>query len=316
MKVRNILTVLLLSSLCLCASAQEKKPLHKKSKALSPSEIVDSLEKNSYAIMLVREATMMRNELLEKCSDSTDIIACNDTISRLQSVLAEFPADTLLLRQKSELEALRDTLETNLEGKKHKGRECEILSLRIDSLSFSLKHVDSLKNEIAIWGDSLQNILMEKEKVQADLKLLTDRKGLMDTCVIRTSLDALKKPYDEVIAQECLQKFKLMHPDLQQQLTQLPVLLKEYRDFYEEYWELLIDLQLDEDRTELTLKVTYSNKWITCIKNRRYYKTYYGKGWSIPYLDAKYKEIMSRLEKNKKVQKTDLLVDFTDIMHE
>lgn len=315
MKVRNILTVLLLSSLCLCASAQEKKPLHKKSKALSPSEIVDSLEKNSYAIMLVREATMMRNELLEKCSDSTDIIACNDTISRLQSVLAEFSADTLLLRQKSELEARLDTLETNLGGKKHKGKECEILSLRIDSLSFSLKHVDSLKNEIAIWGDSLQNILTEKEKAQADLKLLTDRKGLLDTCVIRIALDALEKPYDDSVQETKLQ-FELIHPDLQQQLVELPGLLNQYCDFYDEYRTILMDMQDDRDRRNLYGTTAYSNKWIARIKNLSYYKAYYGKGWSIPYLDAKYKELISRLEKHKKAQKTSQVADFTDLLNE
>ena len=328
MKIRTILTVLLLTLLCVSAFAQEKdlpekKSPEKKARSLSPSEIIDSLEKNSRAIMLVCEANELIDRLNNMLGDTTEIKANQDTISRLRSVWAAFPADTLLQRQKSKLENDIDTLTLKRSTINKRRSEFEALTEQIKeneeqlkAVTDSLNLIDSLRKEIAAWENNLQNIRSDREKAVVYLKLLTDRKGLLDTCVIRTALDALKKPYDEENVQGCLQQFKLMHSDLQLQLAELPVLLKQYRDFYDSYRGLLIDLQYDEYRTELTLKEAYANKWIGKIKSQSYYKTYYGKGWSIPYLDAKYKELMSRLEKNKKVQKTTQLADFMDLIHE
>ena len=314
---------MMLNLLCLSISAQEKKA-SEKSRYLSPSEIVDSLKKNSYAIMLVRDATQMRATLQDMCSDTTDVVAHKDSVSRLQGGLADFPADSLLQMRKRDLEALRDSLNVRLaEAQKRRNKETnDTLQLQLsecqvslDSLSETLADLDSLKGQIALWEGRLNNVLAEREKAEADLRLLTDRKGMLDTCVVRTALAALEKPYDEEIVKETITQFELIHPDLQTQLSELLVLLKKYGGFYEEYRQVLMDLQYDPAKNVFETEA-YSNKWTTKVKNLSYYKTYYAKGWNIPYLDAKYKDVMSRINANKKAKKKAELADFTDLINE
>ena len=311
--------MLMLNLLCLSISAQEKKA-SEKSCNLTASEIVDSLKKNSYAIMLVREATHMRDTLQKMCNDSTAILAHQDTISHFQGRLAEFPADSLLQKKKEELETLRDSLNSRLsdaQEKKHKKLTVKLSACQEDlaSLMDTLSQMDSLKQEIHLWESRLGDVLHEKEAMEADLRLLTERKGLMDTSVVRIAFDIIEKPYNEPNVNETIAQFELIHPDLKAELSELFTLLKKYGAFYDEYRGMLIELQYDGARNVYET-VAYSNKWTTKVKNLSYYKAYYSKGWNIPYLDARYKKILSRLEANRKATKTSQLADFTDLIYE
>ena len=84
-------------------------------------------------------------------------------------------------------------------------------------------------------------------------------------------------------------------------------LLRDYEKSYKEFQSILRDAQNDIDRTNKFANVEdYKTKYIQRIKGMLYYRKYYGKDWTIRYLDEQIEKTMETLTNHTKDKPADL----------
>lgn len=272
MRFKSIIVSLCLCLVCFCAAGQE----------ISVQDILDSLQKNQGSIELVNAVSKKTEELKANISNLGKAIASTE----------------------SEINALEDSMKTENVDKTKDSIYYYAIRSAIDFLNVKCQTTPLEKRRMK------QNA--QKGQYEDELRILEEKKGFIDTCVLRISVKSLSNPFDKKTMDLVNEEFKKMSPSLQKYVSGIVPLLEGYETYYTEFCRVLSDAQKDEDRTSPFATESYPAKVQNRLKQMPYYKKHYKTTWYIPYLNQMIDKAMAEARKHSKNYRA----DFTGLLTE
>lgn len=204
--------------------------------------------------------------------------ACLVSYGQDKKTKGEKPSKELLaardsIKQKDAIISLKDSLIAELSAK-HQGQ--------IDSMSCIIEMKDSL--------------IAAKDAIIAEFEA---NHGYVDTCIVKFANRCLYQKFNKDEVNDAIKYFENIHSEtLKADLAIVLELLSSYESSYNAFLDLLKEAQSDQEIHSPFAVYDYKEKYLGAIRNLDYYKKYYGKAWTIKYLDKLIDEAINRLEKH------------------
>jgi len=216
------------------------------------------------------------------CLLSMNTYAKKNTQTPKDTITTEVTCNDLVTNDS--VRTIIDSLETIIESQKSLTNE---YIRQIETLSSTIQN-DSVQL------DSLTHLLQTREN---ELMTFKSNQGFIDTCLLKISLRTLSEAYNKKRVDEAIICFdKIYSTKLKQDLSMLPILLREYEKAYQEFILILSEAQKDDDRKSPFACDQYKKKYIDKIKSMSYYKTYFtNKNWYITYLNDQITTALDKL---------------------
>lgn len=196
-----------------------------------------------------------------------------------------------------------------------KGSPEAILRLEksIDSLRKVKKELDEQKAQLS--GNNAASVAKNNDIGEYNL--------FIEECICRFANGRLGLKYDEENVNKAIRYMdSVKDAGLLKRFADVPDLLRRYSKDYNEFMNVIKEAQKDIDRTDPLSDDSYRKKYITRLKNLRYYKDYFipaenkWKGWRIYYLSEEIDKAISLLGRHNLNSNTPYKVDFQYLLIE
>lgn len=214
-------------------------------------------------------------------------------------------------RREKVMDSLNDVIDSRLQTLKRLSSETSKAVALLKEKEMLLDSVEHIREDIAL-------LISQQKELKKTSDSLKGFQEFGERCLCEYIQGKLSQPYPKIqnrINTDTNSYYNLRSAQLREEFKPLLTLLRGYETYYEDFMGVIRSAQNDISRMSVERKEEYSSKYILRIQQMPYYQKYYGKDWSILYLDYQIDKALKLLEKhNSGGRSKKFIVDFSYLL--